>query len=65
VAQLGTDPFDSRVTAVDLYLPILLAQRIGADDIEAELMRRLSLCTPSLREFDASWGLTGTLGARE
>jgi hypothetical protein len=59
---LGTDPFDSRVRAVDLYLPILLAQQTGADEIEAELMERLSVCTPSVRGFDASWGVVGSLG---
>ncbi len=62
VALLGTDPFDSRVRAVDLYLPILLAQRTGAEEIEAELMKRLSLCTPSVNGFDASWGVMGSLG---
>ncbi|MCL7976888.1 MAG: serine/threonine protein kinase, partial [marine benthic group bacterium] len=61
VALLGTDPFDSRVRAVDLYLPILLAQQTGADEIEAELIGRLSVCTPSVNGFDASWGVMGSL----
>ncbi|MEJ2483343.1 MAG: serine/threonine-protein kinase [Gemmatimonadota bacterium] len=61
VNLLGTDPFDSRVKAVDLYLPILLARRIGASEIEAKLMERLSLCTPSVNVFDAGWGAIRSL----
>jgi tRNA A-37 threonylcarbamoyl transferase component Bud32/tetratricopeptide (TPR) repeat protein len=62
VAALGADPDDGRVTALDLYLPILLARLVEASDTEIELMERLSGCTPRLDSFDAGWGVLGSLG---
>ena len=50
------------MTALDLYLPILLARLVEASDTEVELMERLSGCAPRLDSFDAGWGVLGSLG---
>ena len=65
VAALGAYPDDDPVESVDLYLPVLLAERIGATDVEMELRRRMSRCELSYGQFDAGWGAVRSLGLLE
>jgi tetratricopeptide (TPR) repeat protein len=65
LAEAGVRSDPVRVRATDLYLPILLAQRIGADDVEARLMDRLSRCPLRLDAFEPGWGVMRVLSGAD
>ena len=46
----------------DLYLPIVLAESIGATDVADGLRGRLSRCALRLDGFDAGWAMWSSLG---
>ena len=62
VEALGADPDDGPVSPKDLYLPIVLAESIGATTVQAELRGRLSRCVLRLDTFDAGWAMRSSLG---
>jgi len=62
VDELGADPLGGPVRPIDLYVPLVLASRIGAADVEEELLRRLSRCALSLDQYDAGWAMRSSLG---
>jgi tetratricopeptide (TPR) repeat protein len=61
-AMLGTERAAGYVVASDLYLPLLLAQRLGATDVERELRARLKKCALKLDSLDPGWGMRNSLG---
>jgi tetratricopeptide (TPR) repeat protein len=63
--ELGADPIDGPVTPVDLYLPLVLAERIGAGGVEAELRRRFARCALGLDNFDPGWAMRSSLGMND
>jgi hypothetical protein len=60
--NLSADPSDRPVRAEDLYLPLVLAERIGAADVEGELRGRLSRCALQLDGFDPGWAMRSSPG---
>jgi hypothetical protein len=62
VAMLGSERAAGYVVASDLYLPLLLAQRLGATDVERELRERLRRCALKLDSLDPGWGMRHSLG---
>lgn len=62
VENLSAFPANRPVSAEELYLPLVLAERTGATVIEEELRRRLSRCALRLDEFDPGWGMWSSLG---
>jgi tetratricopeptide (TPR) repeat protein len=62
VREMSADPIDAKVRPIDLYVPLVLARRIGATDVEQELRRRLSRCALKLDEYDPGWGMRRSLG---
>jgi len=62
IQGLGADPAGGPVIPNDLYLPIVLAESIGAADVADGLRGRLSRCALRLDGFDAGWAMWSSLG---
>jgi tetratricopeptide (TPR) repeat protein len=62
VADLNRKPFGLPIRPSDLFLPILLAERIGADSVAVDLRERLAGCALRLDNFDTGWAVRSALG---
>ncbi len=51
--------------ADDLYVPIVVADRIGADSISAELRSLFATCGVNLDNLDPVWGMRHSLGLED
>jgi len=62
---LVTPPPPDRVLPADLYVPIVVAERIGADSIAAELRALFATCGVTLDNLDPVWGMRHSLGLED
>ena len=62
LGDLDRQPFGRPIRPAQIYLPTLLAERIGADSIAAELRDRLAGCVLRLDNLDPGWAIQYSLG---
>jgi tetratricopeptide (TPR) repeat protein len=62
LGDLDQKPFARPIRPAQIYLPTLLAERIGADTIAAELRQRLAGCVLRLESLDPGWAMRYSLG---
>lgn len=62
LGALDRKPFGRPIRPAQIYLPTLLAERIGADSIAAELRDRLAGCVLRLESLDPGWAIQYSLG---
>ena len=62
LGDLDRKPFAGPIRPSDFYLPTVLAERIGAGAVAADLRGRLASCTLRLDNLDTGWALRHTLG---
>jgi hypothetical protein len=62
LGDLDRKPLAPPIRPAQIYLPTLLAERIGADSIVAELRDRLAGCVLRLDHLDPGWAIQYSLG---
>jgi serine/threonine-protein kinase len=61
VAELGAPGRERAPGPLSFYSPLVLAERIGADSLAADLRSRLATCPARLDNFDALWAMRASL----